>query len=130
MAFINYVMVINTMTLLTLSVYILGRMSMLKDVQWSQQQQITKEFSVTTSLKNNGNFGASFNTDDFVYKIQLPEGVEYVNNSLTKDFQSGNSGVDINDFNVTYDAANRIITIKSTGGGSGIHRHDLCLIKY
>lgn len=78
-----------------------------------------KEFSVTTSLKNNGNFGASFNTDDFVYKIQLPEGVEYVNNSLTKDFQSGNSGVDINDFNVTYDAANRIITIKSTGGGSG-----------
>ncbi|WP_398571534.1 hypothetical protein, partial [Staphylococcus aureus] len=25
-----------------------------------------------------------FNTDDFVYKIQLPEGVEYVNNSLTK----------------------------------------------
>ncbi|HHC5072186.1 TPA: SasC/FmtB family protein [Staphylococcus aureus] len=78
-----------------------------------------KEFTVTTSLKNNGNFGASFNTDDFVYKIQLPEGVEYVNNSLTKDFQSGNSGVDINDFNVTYDAANRIITIKSTGGGSG-----------
>ena len=45
-----------------------------------------KEFTVTTSLKNNGNFGASFNTDDFVYKIQLPEGVEYVNNSLTKRF--------------------------------------------
>ncbi|EZS18473.1 hypothetical protein W717_00305 [Staphylococcus aureus VET1866R] len=64
-------------------------------------------------------FGASFNTDDFVYKIQLPEGVEYVNNSLTKDFPSGNSGVDINDMNVTYDAANRIITIKSTGGGTG-----------
>lgn len=78
-----------------------------------------KEFTVTTSLKNNGNFGASFNTDDFVYKIQLPEGVEYVNNSLTKDFPSGNSGVDINDMNVTYDAANRIITIKSTGGGTG-----------
>ncbi|WP_420228568.1 LPXTG-anchored aggregation protein SasC [Staphylococcus aureus] len=78
-----------------------------------------KEFTVTTSLKNNGNFGASFNTDDFVYKIQLPEGVEYVNNSLTKDFSSGNSGVDINDMNVTYDAANRIITIKSTGGGTG-----------
>lgn len=78
-----------------------------------------KEFTVTTSLKNNGNFGASFNTDDFVYKIQLPEGVEYVNNSLTKDFPSSNSGVDMNDFNVTYDAANRVITIKSTGGGSG-----------
>ncbi|HFQ1814575.1 LPXTG-anchored repetitive surface protein SasC [Staphylococcus aureus] len=78
-----------------------------------------KEFTVTTSLKNNGNFGASFNTDDFVYKIQLPEGVEYVNNSLTKDFPSGNSSVDINDMNVTYDAANRIITIKSTGGGTG-----------
>ncbi|WP_181280388.1 LPXTG-anchored aggregation protein SasC [Staphylococcus aureus] len=78
-----------------------------------------KEFTVTTSLKNNGNFGASFNTDDFVYKIQLPEGVEYVNNSLTKDFPSGNSGVDINDMNVTYDAANRIITIKSNGGGTG-----------
>ncbi|HHJ5202421.1 TPA: LPXTG-anchored aggregation protein SasC [Staphylococcus aureus] len=78
-----------------------------------------KEFTVTTSLKNNGNFGASFNTDDFVYKIQLPEGVEYVNNSLAKDFPSGNSGVDINDMNVTYDAANRIITIKSTGGGTG-----------
>ncbi|EOD3778141.1 LPXTG-anchored aggregation protein SasC [Staphylococcus aureus] len=78
-----------------------------------------KEFTVTTSLKNNGNFGASFNTDDFVYKIQLPEGVEYVNNSLTKDFPSGNSGVDINDMNVAYDAANRIITIKSTGGGTG-----------
>lgn len=78
-----------------------------------------KEFTVTTSLKNNGNFGASFNTDDFVYKIQLPEGVEYVNNSLTKDFPSGNSGVDINDMNVTYDAVNRIITIKSTGGGTG-----------
>ncbi|HDJ4539707.1 TPA: LPXTG-anchored repetitive surface protein SasC [Staphylococcus aureus] len=78
-----------------------------------------KEFTVTTSLKNNGNFGASFNTDDFVYKFQLPEGVEYVNNSLTKDFPSSNSGVDMNDFNVTYDAANRVITIKSTGGGSG-----------
>ncbi|HDZ5972714.1 TPA: LPXTG-anchored repetitive surface protein SasC [Staphylococcus aureus] len=78
-----------------------------------------KEFTVTTSLKNNGNFGASFNTDDFVYKVQLPEGVEYVNNSLTKDFPSSNSGVDMNVFNVTYDAANRVITIKSTGGGSG-----------
>ncbi|HGO1545660.1 TPA: LPXTG-anchored aggregation protein SasC [Staphylococcus aureus] len=78
-----------------------------------------KEFTVTTSLKNNGNFGASFNTDDFVYQVQLPEGVEYVNNSLTKDFPSSNSGVDMNDFNVTYDAANRVITIKSTGGGSG-----------
>ncbi|HDJ1567336.1 TPA: LPXTG-anchored repetitive surface protein SasC [Staphylococcus aureus] len=78
-----------------------------------------KEFTVTTSLKNNGNFGASFNTDDFVYQVQLPEGVEYVNNSLTKDFPSSNSGVDMNDFNVTYDAANRLITIKSTGGGSG-----------
>ncbi|HDY4445399.1 TPA: LPXTG-anchored repetitive surface protein SasC [Staphylococcus aureus] len=76
-----------------------------------------KEFTVTTSLKNNGNFGASFNTDDFVYQVQLPEGVEYVNNSLTKDFPSSNSGVDMNDFNVTYDAA--VITIKSTGGGSG-----------
>ncbi|ULW49165.1 LPXTG-anchored aggregation protein SasC [Staphylococcus aureus] len=78
-----------------------------------------KEFTVTTSLKNNGNFGASFNTDDFVYQVQLPEGVEYVNNSLTKDFPSSNSGVDMNDFNVTYDAANRVITIKSNGGGSG-----------
>lgn len=78
-----------------------------------------KEFTVTTSLKNNGNFVASFNTDDFVYQVQLPEGVEYVNNSLTKDFPSSNSGVDMNDFNVTYDAANRVITIKSTGGGSG-----------
>ncbi|HGW3384440.1 TPA: LPXTG-anchored aggregation protein SasC [Staphylococcus aureus] len=78
-----------------------------------------KEFTVTTSLKNNGNFGASFNTDDFVYQVQLPEGVEYVNNSLTKDFPSSNSGVDMNDFNVTYDAANRVITIKSTGGGLG-----------
>lgn len=78
-----------------------------------------KEFTVTTSLKNNGNFGASFNTDDFVYQVQLPEGVEYVNNSLTKDFPSSNSGVDMNDFNVTYDAANRVITIKSIGGGSG-----------
>ncbi|HHC9732844.1 TPA: LPXTG-anchored aggregation protein SasC [Staphylococcus aureus] len=78
-----------------------------------------KEFTVTTSLKNNGNFGASFNTDDFVYQVQLPEGVEYVNNSLTKDFPSSNSGVDMNDFNVTYDAGNRVITIKSTGGGSG-----------
>ncbi|MBR9092720.1 LPXTG-anchored repetitive surface protein SasC, partial [Staphylococcus aureus] len=78
-----------------------------------------KEFTVTTSLKNNGNSGASLDTNDFVYQVQLPEGVEYVNNSLTKDFPSNNSGVDMNDFNVTYDAANRVITIKSTGGGSG-----------
>ncbi|HGI6232563.1 TPA: LPXTG-anchored aggregation protein SasC [Staphylococcus aureus] len=77
-----------------------------------------KEFTVTTSLKNNGNSGASLDTDEFVYKIQLPEGVEYVNNSLTKDFPSNNSGVDVNDMNVTYDAANRVITIKSTGGGT------------
>ncbi|WP_410530204.1 LPXTG-anchored repetitive surface protein SasC [Staphylococcus aureus] len=77
-----------------------------------------KEFTVTTSLKNNGNSGASLDTNDFVYKIQLPEGVEYVNNSLTKDFPSNNSGVDVNDMNVTYDAANRVITIKSTGGGT------------
>lgn len=77
-----------------------------------------KEFTVTTSLKNNGNSGATLDTDEFVYKIQLPEGVEYVNNSLTKDFPSNNSGVDVNDMNVTYDAANRVITIKSTGGGT------------
>lgn len=77
-----------------------------------------KEFTVTTSLKNNGNSGASLDTDEFVYKIQLPEGVEYVNNSLTKDFPSNNSGVDVNDMNVTYDAANRVITIKSIGGGT------------
>lgn len=77
-----------------------------------------KEFTVTTSLKNNGNSGASLDTDEFVYKIQLPEGVEYVNNSLTKDFPSNNSDVDVNDMNVTYDAANRVITIKSTGGGT------------
>ncbi|HAR7108502.1 TPA: DUF1542 domain-containing protein [Staphylococcus aureus] len=77
-----------------------------------------KEFTVTTSLKNNGNSGASLDTDEFVYKIQLPEGVEYVNNSLTKDFPSNNSGVDVNDMNVTYDATNRVITIKSTGGGT------------
>ncbi|HEI2156287.1 TPA: LPXTG-anchored repetitive surface protein SasC [Staphylococcus aureus] len=77
-----------------------------------------KEFTVTTSLKNNGNSGASLDTDEFVYKIQLPEGVEYVNNLLTKDFPSNNSGVDVNDMNVTYDAANRVITIKSTGGGT------------
>ncbi|HEI9172166.1 TPA: LPXTG-anchored repetitive surface protein SasC [Staphylococcus aureus] len=77
-----------------------------------------KEFTVTTSLKNNGNSGASLDTDEFVYKIQLPEGGEYVNNSLTKDFPSNNSGVDVNDMNVTYDAANRVITIKSTGGGT------------
>ncbi|HHW6617590.1 TPA: LPXTG-anchored aggregation protein SasC [Staphylococcus aureus] len=77
-----------------------------------------KEFTVTTSLKNNGNSGASLDTDEFVYKIQLPEVVEYVNNSLTKDFPSNNSGVDVNDMNVTYDAANRVITIKSTGGGT------------
>ncbi|HHA6464926.1 TPA: LPXTG-anchored aggregation protein SasC [Staphylococcus aureus] len=77
-----------------------------------------KEFTVTTPLKNNGNSGASLDTDEFVYKIQLPEGVEYVNNSLTKDFPSNNSGVDVNDMNVTYDAANRVITIKSTGGGT------------
>ncbi|HCY6062522.1 TPA: LPXTG-anchored repetitive surface protein SasC [Staphylococcus aureus] len=77
-----------------------------------------KEFTVTTSLKNNGNSGASLDTDEFVYKIQLPEGIEYVNNSLTKDFPSNNSGVDVNDMNVTYDAANRVITIKSTGGGT------------
>lgn len=77
-----------------------------------------KEFTVTTSLKNNGNSGASLDTDEFVYKIQLPEGVEYVNNSLTKDFPSNNSGVDVNDMNVTYNAANRVITIKSTGGGT------------
>ncbi|HDC5971822.1 TPA: LPXTG-anchored repetitive surface protein SasC [Staphylococcus aureus] len=77
-----------------------------------------KEFTVTTSLKNNGNSGASLDTDEFVYKIQLPEGVEYVNNSLTKDFPSNNSGVDVNDMNVTYDVANRVITIKSTGGGT------------
>lgn len=41
-----------------------------------------------------------------------------MNNSLTKDFPSNNSGVDVNDMNVTYDAANRVITIKSTGGGT------------
>lgn len=77
-----------------------------------------KEFTVTTSLKNNGNFGASLEPDNFVYKIQLPEGVEYVNNSLTKDFPSNNSGVDVNNMNVTYDATNRVITIKSAGGGT------------
>lgn len=77
-----------------------------------------KEFTVTTSLKNNGNSGASLDTNDFVYQVQLPEGVEYVNNSLTKDFPSNNSGVDVNDMKVTYDAANRVITIKSAGGGT------------
>ncbi len=61
-------------------------MFLLKDEQWIQQQQIIKEFTVTTSLKNNGNSGASLDTNDFVYQVQLPEGVEYVNNSLTERF--------------------------------------------
>lgn len=37
---------------------------------------------------------------------------------MTKDFPSNNSGVDVNNMNVTYDATNRVITIKSAGGGT------------
>lgn len=62
-------------------------MFMLKDEQWNRQQQIIKNL-LLQHRKNNSNSGASFDTDEFVYKIQLPEGVEYVNNSLIKIFQA------------------------------------------
>ncbi|MFP6342687.1 LPXTG-anchored aggregation protein SasC [Staphylococcus aureus] len=74
------------------------------------------EFTVATTLKNDGNSASSLETDEFVYTIQLPEGVSYVNNSLTSRFPLGNPGIDpMNPLEVTYDDTTRIITIKSKG---------------
>lgn len=75
-----------------------------------------REFNVSTSLKNDGDFAASMNTNEFVYTIHLPEGIEYVDQSLTTELPFGNgSGNMLNPMITTYDPTTRTITIKSNG---------------
>lgn len=49
-----------------------------------------KEYTINTEIGNNGNFGASLKADQFKYEVTLPQGVTYVNNSLTTTFPNGN----------------------------------------
>ena len=67
-------------------------------------------------MKNDGDFAASMNTNEFVYTIHLPEGIEYVDQSLTTELPFGNgSGNMLNPMITTYDPTTRTITIKSNG---------------
>lgn len=49
-----------------------------------------KEYTINTEIGNNGNFGASLKADQFKYEVTLPQGVTYVNDSLTTTFPNGN----------------------------------------
>lgn len=74
------------------------------------------EFTVATTVTNDGNTSASLKDDDFVYTLHLPEGIQYVDNSLTVSTPNGNvAGQTLNPMNVTYDRNNNTVTIKSRG---------------
>lgn len=74
------------------------------------------EFTVATTVTNDGNTSASLKDDEFVYTLHLPQGIQYVDNSLTVSTPNGNvAGQSLNPMNVTYDRNNNTVTIKSRG---------------
>lgn len=78
------------------------------------------EFNVSTELKDDGSFAVSLKPNEFSYTINLPEGIEYVDNSLQLAFPGGNlSDVNVRPFTVNYDRQNRTVTFTSNGSTQG-----------
>ncbi|HDD0210663.1 TPA: DUF1542 domain-containing protein [Staphylococcus aureus] len=75
-----------------------------------------KEFTINTEIGNNGNFGASLKADQFKYEVTLPQGVTYVNNSLTTTFPNGNEDSTVlKNMTVNYDQNANKVTFTSQG---------------
>ncbi|HCX1858133.1 TPA: DUF1542 domain-containing protein [Staphylococcus aureus] len=75
-----------------------------------------KEFTINTEIGNNGNFGASLKADQFKYEVTLPQGVTYVNDSLTTTFPNGNEDSTVlKNMTVNYDQNANKVTFTSQG---------------
>ncbi|WP_457824516.1 SasC/FmtB family protein [Staphylococcus aureus] len=75
-----------------------------------------KEYTINTEIGNNGNFGASLKADQFKYEVTLPQGVTYVNNSLTTTFPNGNEDSTVlKNMTVNYDQNANKVTFTSQG---------------
>ncbi|HDH5610238.1 TPA: DUF1542 domain-containing protein [Staphylococcus aureus] len=75
-----------------------------------------KEFTINTEIGNNGNFGASLKADQFKYEVTLPQGVTYVNDSLTTIFPNGNEDSTVlKNMTVNYDQNANKVTFTSQG---------------
>ncbi|MEJ3649805.1 LPXTG-anchored DUF1542 repeat protein FmtB [Staphylococcus aureus] len=75
-----------------------------------------KEFTIYTEIGNNGNFGASLKADQFKYEVTLPQGVTYVNDSLTTTFPNGNEDSTVlKNMTVNYDQNANKVTFTSQG---------------
>ena len=75
-----------------------------------------KEFTSNTEIGNNGNFGASLKADQFKYEVTLPQGVTYINDSLTTTFPNGNEDSTVlKNMTVNYDQTANKVTFTSQG---------------
>ncbi|HDY5762981.1 TPA: DUF1542 domain-containing protein [Staphylococcus aureus] len=74
-----------------------------------------KEYTINTEIGNNGNFGASLKADQFKYEVTLPQGVTYVNDSLTTTFPNGNDSTVLKNMTVNYDQNANKVTFTSQG---------------
>lgn len=75
-----------------------------------------KEYTINTEIGNNGNFGASLKANQFKYEVTLPQGVTYVNDSLTTTFPNGNEDSTVmKNMTVNYDQNANKLTFTSQG---------------
>lgn len=75
-----------------------------------------KEYTINTEIGNNGNFGTSLKADQFKYEVTLPQGVTYVNDSLTTTFPNGNEDSTVlKNMTVNYDQNANKVTFTSQG---------------
>ncbi|NHM71377.1 SasC/FmtB family protein [Staphylococcus aureus] len=80
-----------------------------------------KEFTINTEVGNNGNFGASLKADQFKYEVTLPQGVTYVNDSLTITFPNGNEDSTVlKNMTVNYDQTANTNSDVTTAKDNGI----------
>ncbi|HHW6244006.1 TPA: SasC/FmtB family protein [Staphylococcus aureus] len=80
-----------------------------------------KEFTINTEVGNNGNFGASLKADQFKYEVTLPQGVTYVNDSLTTTFPNGNEDSTVlKNMTVNYDQTANTNSDVTTAKDNGI----------
>lgn len=87
-----------------------------------------KEFTINTEIGNNGNFGASLKADQFKYEVTLPQGVTYINDSLTTTFPNGNEDSTVlKNMTVNYDQTANKVTFTSQGvtTARGTHTKEL-----
>ncbi|HDV5890596.1 TPA: DUF1542 domain-containing protein [Staphylococcus aureus] len=80
-----------------------------------------KEFTINTEVGNNGNFGASLKAYQFKYEVTLPQGVTYVNDSLTTTFPNGNEDSTVlKNMTVNYDQTANTNSDVTTAKDNGI----------